>query len=97
MIKPEEHQFQINKQTNISKLLQIGKNAQGFASGYKEIPLKESDDAVCKLQMNNILNNFQKNTNKENDNSSKNHNSSTEMGDGDKADAGVDSIELSND
>ncbi len=47
--------------------------------------------------MNNILNNFQKNTNKENDNSSKNHNSSTEMGDGDKADAGVDSIELSND
>jgi hypothetical protein len=34
MIKPEEHQFQINKQTNISKLLQIGKNAQGFASGY---------------------------------------------------------------
>lgn len=47
--------------------------------------------------MNNILNNFQKNPNKENDNSSKNVNSSTEMGDGDKADAGVDSIELSND
>ena len=59
--------------------------------------MKESDDAVCKLQMNNILNNFQKNPNKENDNSSKNVNSSTEMGDGDKADAGVDSIELSND
>jgi hypothetical protein len=47
--------------------------------------------------MNNILNNFQKNPQNENDNLKKLINSSTEIGDGDKADAGVDSIEISND
>jgi hypothetical protein len=47
--------------------------------------------------MKNILNNFQSNPIKENENEKKNINSSVEIGDGDKADAGVDSIEISND
>ena len=43
------------------------------------------------------MNNFQKNPQNENDNLKKLINLSAEIGDGDKADAGVDSIEISND